>query len=239
MPGPAYTYQFRLLSDAVGNTAAKLICKRFGGLENVYIPKKENENHPISHLIGERCFARLVEKLGGLQIYIPKSITVGDKKPLVADDIMSGLYSNAEIALRCDVSQRYVRDIKQQLKEIGVEVPVSLADGRRGTRLPLPPIPHAEVFKFLGWPEGSKKYQIAKSKLIKVSDVRDDVNCSEALVDFVRSFLRWIYGIAPGNQTSKRVIPKKWRGHPEEFLAEVRSIIREHQPQSLKDGFYG
>lgn len=118
-----YGAQFNELAEIVGVYAAHLICERFGGRENIYIPIRPDREHVLRHVLGDAKFGRLVKELGGLKINIPKAPGPMPKKALVMDAIFKGELSNAQIVERCGVSGRYVRRIRADLRAEEVALP--------------------------------------------------------------------------------------------------------------------
>ena len=111
--------QFRSLSDCIGYRAAVRLCRRFGGLEKVYIPKNASAGHRLRPVLGDDSFAQLTQRLGGQSINIPKPPRVTPSKAGIMDDLIAGEKSVAEIALRHGVTTRWVRKVRRELREAG------------------------------------------------------------------------------------------------------------------------
>ena len=58
------------LRHAIGNDATEALLARYGGV-HLRIPKKARPGHPISHVISEEAFARLVAVFGDELLSLP------------------------------------------------------------------------------------------------------------------------------------------------------------------------
>ncbi|MCA1975075.1 MAG: hypothetical protein LDL44_19755 [Caenispirillum sp.] len=107
------TWPLRLqqLAEAVGDTAALQLVAAVGGVRT-YVPKEVEADHPLCRLIGREAYGRLVEHYGGEYIEPPRG-TGGLKKAAVLACLNA---PSRQVALRCGVTQRYVKKLRADLR---------------------------------------------------------------------------------------------------------------------------
>ena len=103
----------RRLAEVIGPAAAVRLANVLGGVENVYIPKKARIDHEITAIIGLDRMEDLCAEFGGSQIEIPRGVFRDLKKTR----IMDATGSNRDVALRLGCTQRYVREIRSQVRD--------------------------------------------------------------------------------------------------------------------------
>jgi hypothetical protein len=100
----------RRLAELIGAAGAMRLAERFGGLENLYVPRQPRRNHPWVPLIGYDAMRRLCAEFGPGHIDIPK----GSYRDLKKVQILDSAGSNSQVAVRVKATQRYVRRVRSQ-----------------------------------------------------------------------------------------------------------------------------
>ncbi len=97
------------VAEVIGPAAAVRLAESVGNLDRVYIPKTATIAHRFTAVIGLDKLELLCAhpEFSGKEIDIPKG-TFRQPKKL---EIMDATGSSSEIALRCNVTQRYVRKV--------------------------------------------------------------------------------------------------------------------------------
>ncbi|MBF0247994.1 MAG: hypothetical protein HQL36_07975 [Alphaproteobacteria bacterium] len=221
--------QFIAIANATGYASAVLICKKFGGLEKVYVPKFANLENPFMSIVGKKGCSRLARAFGGQRIDIPKPPRSAPKKVAIIDSLLENRKGDSEIALTHGVTQRYVRAIRTQLINNGIDVP----SGLWRIKYPVPPIPHEKVFDFLGWEKGGPHWRAAISAADSSVKVAIDAGTVPSIALGVRSLLRWIYGLGRKTKAARNFIPLDRRDNPKSFLIDALKIIEQYQPEAI------
>ena len=94
------------LAGLIGNDAAHTLCRTRGGV-TLYVPKVPDEGGELARIIGLAALRKLVEVHGGEIIVTPNRRKEGPRKGKILDMLAKGM-SERDIALRLDVTQRYV-----------------------------------------------------------------------------------------------------------------------------------
>lgn len=94
------------LAGLVGNDAAQALCSTRGGV-TLYVPKVPDEGGELARILGMAALRKLVEVYGGEIIVTPNRRKEGPRKGKILDMLARGM-SAREIALKLDVTQRYV-----------------------------------------------------------------------------------------------------------------------------------
>jgi len=149
------------IAKVIGWDATIALHDELGGRERIYLPKHPYENHPIGSAIGQDNFRKLCDALGPGRLYIAKQATHSNRKGGIVDDILAGELSVAQIGAKRGVTDRYVRLVRREMRELGLAS--GIASNRRGRArvgwmldAPLQSLPH-HVVDTLAWSETSKK----------------------------------------------------------------------------------
>lgn len=94
------------LAGIVGDDAAQALCSTRGGV-TLYVPKLLAEGGEIAKIIGVPALRLLARVYGGEMIVVPNRRKAGPQKGKILDMLARGA-SARDIALRLDVTQRYV-----------------------------------------------------------------------------------------------------------------------------------
>lgn len=94
------------LAGLIGNDAAQALCSTRGGV-TLYVPKLADESGEIAKTIGAPALRKLAQVYGGEVIVVPNRRKAGPRKGKILDMLAQGT-SARDIALRLDVTQRYV-----------------------------------------------------------------------------------------------------------------------------------
>lgn len=94
------------LEGIIGKDAAQTLCSTRGGV-TLYVPKLLDEGSEIGRIVGVPALRLLAQVYGGESIVVPNRRKAGPRKEKILDMITAGL-SARDIALRLDVTQRYV-----------------------------------------------------------------------------------------------------------------------------------
>lgn len=92
------------LASAIGEDAARLLARRFGGT-TVYVPHTVGEHHYLRVVLGDEAVARLVKWGGGSRINVPKQ---AERRARVRELHRAGALTIARIAIETDYSERHV-----------------------------------------------------------------------------------------------------------------------------------
>lgn len=115
---------FTELSTVIGPEKSALVCAAFGGLENIYIPKSPNPDHPLRVCLGDKIYRRMLREIGFGKVDVPKRPAVArTKKSEVIDAILAGELYTRDIAIKHKVTTRWVRQVRANLRALGVDVP--------------------------------------------------------------------------------------------------------------------
>lgn len=99
------------LAGIIGKDAAQTLCSTRGGV-TLYVPKLLDEGSEIAKIMGVPALRLLARVYGGECIIVPNRRKAGPRKEKIHDLIAAGL-SARDIALRLDVTQRYVEYLAQ------------------------------------------------------------------------------------------------------------------------------
>ena len=92
----------------------------FEPVRDFYVPIQAEADHHLKNIIGNKHFQKLSAAFGGKRIGIPFPPRLPPKKVAVIDAVLDTPATSKEIARRCNVSQRYVRSIRAELRECGL-----------------------------------------------------------------------------------------------------------------------
>ncbi|WCT72075.1 hypothetical protein PQ455_10485 [Sphingomonas naphthae] len=95
---------YQLLVDAVGETAANAIVRKFGG-RYLYIPKRLSPHDPLVKTVGLDDAMRLVEAMPATRLHIPKR---GREREVVRELAATGRLTRTSIAEQTGYSERQV-----------------------------------------------------------------------------------------------------------------------------------
>lgn len=96
------------LVELLGTTEAARVCAAFGGLSNVYVPRRPAADSRWARAVGLETARALATEYGGEYIEIPMGRDLKIKALQVQALLGKGL-SAPEIARRAGVTERYVR----------------------------------------------------------------------------------------------------------------------------------
>ncbi|MEL7232349.1 MAG: hypothetical protein AAGJ85_07555 [Pseudomonadota bacterium] len=107
----------RELADLIGPTGAFALARVYGG-RSVYVPEAIADDHGLFHLLGREASDKLSEYYAGDRINVPLGpySRHGTIKRAVADHLKAGNMSAAQIAKALDCSERWVWEVKAELK---------------------------------------------------------------------------------------------------------------------------
>lgn len=94
------------LAGIIGNDAAQTLCSTRGGV-TLYVPKLMDEHGELAKIIGVPALRLLSRVYGGEMVVVPNRRKDGPRKSKILDMLAAGT-SARDIALRLDVTQRYV-----------------------------------------------------------------------------------------------------------------------------------
>ncbi|WP_201153929.1 helix-turn-helix domain-containing protein [Rhodothalassium salexigens] len=97
--------------------------RTFGGQERCYVPKRLRPDHPWRAVLGDEALARLSREFGGCRVDIPLASASCAEKVLIAEAILQNTESRRAIARRFGRSERGIRQLAQQLRNLGFDVP--------------------------------------------------------------------------------------------------------------------
>lgn len=110
---------YRQLERLIGEPAATRLLRAFGGMEGIYIPRRPNPEHRFVPVIGQERFARIVESFAGVRLELPKKPDRATKKVAIMEAIQAGAATAETIARDHDVTTRYVRKLRSELRACG------------------------------------------------------------------------------------------------------------------------
>ena len=96
------------IAELIGPELALTLARECGGIEKVYIPRKPNPEHLWVIAIGPKAFRVLAKVYGGEYVSLPRGHYVTLQKRRIIELAQTGL-NRRQIALRCHVTERYVR----------------------------------------------------------------------------------------------------------------------------------
>lgn len=111
--------QCRTISDAYGKEYLRRIQRIVGGLE-FRVPRKQSTltpDCPLVKVLGHEDAAKIQEVLSGEWLYLPRGYRDVPIYDIVRRGVIAG-QSNAEIARSAGVTARWVRKVKQNLREL-------------------------------------------------------------------------------------------------------------------------
>ncbi len=117
--------QFTRLANVIGVTAATLLCERYGGSENIYIPVSPETEHKFKGIVGEYKFKKLTGEFGGDKIDIPKSPKLAPMKAAIITGLIDDKLTTLEISRKTGCTQRYVRMVSSELRDLGIRLPAN------------------------------------------------------------------------------------------------------------------
>lgn len=92
------------LVAAIGDAAAHLLARRFGGT-TVYVPHTVGEHHPLRVVLGDDAVVKLVKWYGGSRVNVPKQ---AERQARVRELRRAGALTIAGIAIETGYSERNV-----------------------------------------------------------------------------------------------------------------------------------
>lgn len=93
------------LASAIGEEAARLLARRFGGT-TVYVPRNNvGEHHFLRVLLGDNAFDKLAQFYGGSRVNVPKQ---PERQARVRELRKAGALTIAGIAVETGYSERHV-----------------------------------------------------------------------------------------------------------------------------------
>jgi hypothetical protein len=101
----------RRAAEAIGPELAIKLGRRVGGLDGIYIPKRPSPTHPWATAIGVEAFAKLIPVFGGKRVTLSRGVYVGLVKRM-ALGLIAQDFDNRKIALLCQCTERYVRQLR-------------------------------------------------------------------------------------------------------------------------------
>lgn len=131
------------IAGEIGFGATNALVDWFGG-SNLYVPENATENHPICHVIGMSCFARLIRMYGGESVTIPMDMQRDRARTnrLIAALLERGL-GTKQIAKIAFMTERQVHYVRVELEQAGL-IPMVMHPGA-GTILVHDDITEAEL----------------------------------------------------------------------------------------------
>jgi len=114
----AETPVFHQIADLIGMGPAAAMSRRFGG-RRLHIPKDPPVNHEISVVIGPVNAKFLGARFGGERVDIPMSF--GRREEVVR--LLAEGWTPARIAASVPCTERWVYEIRRELKDEGEEQP--------------------------------------------------------------------------------------------------------------------
>jgi DNA-binding NarL/FixJ family response regulator len=104
------------LAEIVGTDAAGFLCAARGGV-SFYVPKEPDPRHVLARIVGERALIALSAEFGGQYITVPNGRKPDPRKPEVLRALERG-EGHAAIALKCGVTERYVRALAAAVPKV-------------------------------------------------------------------------------------------------------------------------
>ena len=94
------------LTDLIGPDAALALCQAYGGVA-LYIPKNIKADSELARIVGLAALRVLATVYGGEGVTVPNRRKAAPRKGKILEMLAAGTPAR-EIALRLDVTQRYV-----------------------------------------------------------------------------------------------------------------------------------
>ena len=104
-------HSFRQIADAIGDEAARLLVKSFGG-NRWYVASKANPDHRFVKVIGLKGFEALCAAFGGEHIEIPRSPELS----MLKIRILNASGSHREVATLLGCTERQVRMVRASVR---------------------------------------------------------------------------------------------------------------------------
>ena len=104
------------LASVIGKDAAETLCRAWGGMPK-YLPHNPGPNHHWAPIIGMTALTRLAAYAGGWHVSLPNLRRPEDQKPRIMAMLEAGC-PVPKIAAECLVSERWVRTIKAEQRQI-------------------------------------------------------------------------------------------------------------------------
>lgn len=110
-----WPHWLRRFADIIGPERTLELAARYGSLDTIQLPRHPGPQFLWRGLLtAEECQA-ICDRYAGERVAFPRRVILGDgKKEAVIDAIEAGLPTR-EIAIRCRVSQRYVRSVRTMM----------------------------------------------------------------------------------------------------------------------------
>ncbi len=102
------------LAGIIGNEAAQTLCSTLGGVP-LYVPHVAAPVGDLAKLIGVPALHKLAQVYGGAMIAVPNRRKAGPSKGKILDMLAQGTPPR-DIALRLDVTQRYVEYVAKSAR---------------------------------------------------------------------------------------------------------------------------
>ncbi len=110
---------FGNLQDIIGEDMARVLCQSMGGV-TFYVPKKATPGHDLVRLIGKAGLRSLSAVYGGEVIVVPNYRRGKPRKGEIIKLLERGV-SMRDIALRLDVTERYVEHIATSVRPRAIQ----------------------------------------------------------------------------------------------------------------------
>lgn len=123
----AWPEMLRTLATVIGPDRTLELAHACGGLDRVYVPKEPTASHEWARVLTSEEWTAVTRLLGGQRIRLPRGFYVNLRKRQILSLAETGL-SHHQIALRAQVTERYVRMVLEGLR-------VGPAEDPRQTRL--------------------------------------------------------------------------------------------------------
>ena len=94
------------LAGIIGTDAAQVLCRAYGGV-TLYIPKNIERDSALARIVGPVALRALASVYGGEVVTVPNRRKEAPRKGKILEMLAAGTPAR-EIALRLDVTQRYV-----------------------------------------------------------------------------------------------------------------------------------
>lgn len=98
------------LAAVIGRERTLELADRCGGLDRIYIPQEVTSSHYWVAVLGPDEWAKVVAVFGGERIDLPRGVFVRLRKREILVFAEQGM-AQRQIAMRCRVSERYVRQV--------------------------------------------------------------------------------------------------------------------------------